>query len=94
MYLTAQRVISPRGENGINGFLYEHEAANAWETPPELIVGACGVLVHSFILVTQGGNNVVSYVDIVAPNGTSYAHICERLVLWLATKAAEQQPLP
>ena len=93
MYLTAQRVVSARGENGINGFLYEHEAVS-WETPPEPIAGAIGELAHSFILVTPGDNKVMSYIDIVAPNGTSYDHIRDRITPWLAARASEGQPLP
>lgn len=86
MFLTAQRVISPAGENAINGFLYEHGDV-AWETPPEPIEGSIGLLAHSFLMVTPTGNNkVVSYLDIVAPDGTPYLHVRELIVPWLAAR--------
>ena len=94
MFLTAQRVISPGGENGVNGFLYEHGDV-AWETPPEPIAGSIGVLAHSFLSVTPTGDNkVVSYLDIVAPDGTSYPRVRELIVPWLAAQTAEKQVLP
>lgn len=92
MYLTAQRVISPGGENGINGFLYEHGAI-AWGTPPQPIAGSIGELVHTFIMVPPGNNKVVSYVDVVAPDGTSYESIRDRIFPWLEAQPSTQ-PLP
>ncbi len=93
MFLTAQRVISSRGENGINGFLYEHGAV-VWEAPPEPIAGSIGELVHQFILVTPGDNKIVSFLDIVAPDGTPYVSVRELIVPWLVAQASAQQPLP
>lgn len=93
MYLTAQRVISPNDENAINGFLYEHGAVT-WETPPAPIAGAIGELVHTFILVPQGGNKVMSYIDVVAPDGTPYERIRERIFPWMVTRASARQSLP
>lgn len=93
MYLTAQRVISPSRENGINGFLFEHGTV-AWALPPEPITGAIGELVHTFILVPPGGNKVMSYVDIIAPDGTPYDRIHNRIIPWMAARASAQQGLP
>ena len=93
MYLTAQRVISPSGENGINGFLYEHGTVT-WEKPPEPIKNAIGELVHTFIMVTPGNNQVMSYVDVIAPDNTPYARIRERIFPWFSAQACAQQPLP
>jgi hypothetical protein len=94
VYLTAQRVISTGGESGINGFLYEHAVTRWGTTPPELIDGAIGELVHTFILVPPGDNKVVSYVDIVAPDGTTYDRIRAQIVPWMATQARERPSLP
>lgn len=93
MYLTAQRVISACGENGINGFLYEHGAVT-WESPPEPGNGAVGELVHTFVMVPPGGNKVVSYVDIVAPDGAPYDDVRSRVLACLVRRANEQLPLP
>jgi len=93
MYLTAQRVISSSDENGINGFLYEH-GAGAWELPPEPIAGSIGELVHTFIMVTPGDNKVVSFLDIVAPDGTPYDRVRALILSWLAAQASVSQPLP
>jgi hypothetical protein len=93
VYLTAQRVISAGGESGINGFLYEHGTV-AWETPPEPIGGAIGELVHTFIMVPQGGNKVMSYVDVVAPDGTLYESIRERVFPWMVAQASAGHSLP
>jgi hypothetical protein len=93
MYLTAQRVLAPSGENNINGFLYEHGAVT-WQTPPEPIEGAIGKLVHTFIMVPQGGNKVLSFVDIVASDDVPYAHIRERLCAWLTAQANMPHPHP
>lgn len=93
MYLTAQRVVSPSGENGINGFLYKHDVV-AWDIPPEAVTGSVGELVHAFIVVPQGGNNVMSYVDVVAPDGTPYDRIRTQISSWMMEQASAQLPLP
>lgn len=93
MYLTAQRVISSSGENGINGFLYEHGDV-AWETPPDPTSESIGKLVHSFITVPPGNNHVMSFVDVVAPDGTPYERIGEQIAAWIATKVIDRRPLP
>lgn len=93
MYLTAQRVISPSGENGINGFLYEHGTV-AWETPPDPASESAGKLVHSFITVPPGSNRVVSFVDVVAPDDTPYERIGERIASWIAARVIDRRPLP
>jgi hypothetical protein len=93
MYLTAQRVTSPSGEDAINGFLYDHGAV-AWEEPPEPIGGAIGQLARTFIMVPPGGNKVLSYIDIVAPDGTPYEYIRERIIPWMVARASARQSLP
>lgn len=93
MYLTAQRVISPSSEIGINGFLYEHGTV-AWETPPDPTSESVGKLVHSLITVPPGSNRVVSFVDIVAPDGTPYERIGTQIATWIAAKVIDRRPLP
>lgn len=94
MYLTAQRVISPEGNNGINAFLYEH-GQNAWEAPPELVPGSFGTLMNMSLLVTPvGANEVVSYVDIVAPDGADWEIVSRQLFDWTKGQASAKSPLP
>ena len=93
MYLTAQRVRAPDGKIGVNGFLYEHAADVTWSEPPKPAAGSVGELVHSFLMVPPGGNQVLSFIDIVAPNGMSYAALDTRIRAWL-TAGTPEQPLP
>ena len=92
MYLTAQRVISPGGEDGINGFLYEH--GEPWDIPPEPADGAVGELVHTLITLPPGGNKVMSYIDIVAMDGTPYDRIHARLIPWIVERCRGEVPMP
>lgn len=96
MYLTAQRVVSSGNENGINGFLYEHGVV-AWDPPPDPVSGmgdAIGELVHSLISVTPGDNRVVSYVDIVAPDGTPYEGVFLPIFTWMTERSSAREPFP
>jgi hypothetical protein len=86
MYLTAQHVRSPRGTEGINSALYRHEAHELpegfWEAPDisyvaEQVPGERTAATQ--IEVAPGGNRVVSYLDIAAPEGTEQAAIVAAL---------------
>lgn len=72
MYLTAHRVVSPDGQGGTNSFLHRHGPdfpwpEDAWRLPEE----EPGDVVEEHIEVAPGGNAVRSYLDILAPDGTS-----------------------
>jgi hypothetical protein len=70
MLLSAQRVRSPHGLTGINRYVYRHAL-------PEWMAENLADLERSAVLATQdfevppGGNSVVSYLDIFAPEGTT-----------------------
>lgn len=78
MYLTAHRVEARDGRTGINAFLYlhgEHELpASVWDSPDVVFIAekAPGNPVRSVTDIPPGNNSVVSYLDIVARNGTSH----------------------
>ncbi len=93
MYLTAQRVVTPIGQQtGINVFLYSHPN-RAWRIPPNDIPDKDhGKLVNKKIDVQPPGNRVQSYIDIVAPDETKDYEIVRRLLVVL--RRLERQPLP
>jgi hypothetical protein len=69
VYLTAQRVVSPQGVQGVNVYEYLHGPVN-WTHPlprelyPEINPGQ----LHRWSETTpSGGNAVISYLDIVVP---------------------------
>jgi len=72
MYLTAQRVLTPKGETGINVFLHCNAVANEalLLTPNEIAAIADanpGDIVAHRCEVKPGGNRVLSFIDVVAP---------------------------
>ncbi|MBI3183016.1 MAG: hypothetical protein HYZ28_12840 [Myxococcales bacterium] len=78
MLLTAQRVRSPWSrKEGINAFLFHHGAESAaridWATPDleRVLQEEPGELVAELVDVVPGGNAVESYLDVLAPDGTS-----------------------
>jgi hypothetical protein len=77
MYLTAQRVRAPSGQKGINAFFYLHRRAWLDEPPPEVLPEHNpGELLHKQIeIYPPSGNRVLSYLDIVAPDGTPSTQI-------------------
>ena len=68
MHITAQRVLSARGEQGVNTFVYEHGAIDWPEHPTSLLDDPQGILTTRSIQVHPGGNQVRSYLDIVTPD--------------------------
>lgn len=85
MYLTAQRVASPRQIWGINAFYYEHGPI-IW--PPNALLmldQGPGTLVEIAAEIEPlGGNRVLSFLDIVAPDGTPRQQIWRALELAVA----------
>jgi hypothetical protein len=75
MYIASMRVRSPEpGEKtGINAYLHSHGSTFAWpEKPWELPENNPGEQVEQLIEVEPGGNRVSSYLDILAPDGTTH----------------------
>ena len=71
MYLAAQRVRST-GRTGVNVFLYRHPPGSiAWADPGHVVEQMPGELVSSEIEVPPGGNEVLSFLDVVAAEEVS-----------------------
>ena len=81
MLLSAQHVASPDGERrGRNAFLYLHGAE--WpigEATVDLVSALPGRLENEIIEVVPGGNSVLAYLDLVAPDATPRGAILEVL---------------
>src|SRR5689334_13837069 len=91
MYLTAQKVFQPKtGEMGINAFYHLH-GGGSWSSPP-LPETNPGRLKRDRITVAPPGNRVRSYVDLVAPDGTSSATLTAAFSKFLARSTTG--PLP
>ena len=80
MLVTAQRVTSPSGDrSGINAFLYSHGRNAAeidWDdlqsaAVPEIVRTVTAHLEAELLEVAPGGNAVSSFLDVLAPDGTS-----------------------
>jgi len=70
MRLAAQRVMSADGRLGVNAFCYLHGPVVWLDQPPSEVTNARGQLVNYTSEVPPGGNKVLSYLDIVAPDDT------------------------
>lgn len=94
MYLTSQRVCAPGGgRTDINTFLYRHEESVPgvdWSRPDLIRVVDTfpGTLVAADTRIPPGGNQVWSYLDIVAADSTA----AEELDLALRQFAREWSP--
>jgi len=74
MYVTAQRVVTPLLEEGINAYYYRH-TPYIYARPPRPEVNP-GTLVNTLLTVDAvGGNQVRSYMGVVAPDDTFWPHI-------------------
>lgn len=86
MYATAHRVRTSQGAIGINAFLHEHgEAGQAinWSTASisRITDHDPGALVAQTTEIAPGGNAVLSFLDVVAPDGTSPGQVQAALQL-------------
>ncbi len=90
MYATAHRVVSPTtSAEGINAFHYLH-GEYEWEgaPPPEFMPETNpGTLLNDSVAVPPPGNQVRSYLDVVAPDGTALREI-ERALADIASRDA------
>lgn len=70
MYVTAHRVRARTGDEAVHAFLHQHGAV-AWPDEvfdwPEINPGR---LIGRRTVFEVGGNNVLSYLDLLAPDGT------------------------
>lgn len=72
MYVTAHLVRSREGDEGINAFLHLHGAEFTWpEDPAPLADTTPGTVVSRRTDIPPGGNRVRSYLDVLAPDGTT-----------------------
>jgi hypothetical protein len=87
MYATAMRVTEPRtGTTGINVFLYRHGDSRVFEETTasrELLKRVTeaepGDLVEKWIVLPGGGHDVLSYVDVIAPDRTARDPVAKAL---------------
>ena len=73
MLLSAQRVVTTYGAQGVNSYRYEHSTGQQWPfADPVSMLGEVPVeLVRHHFVVPPGGNRVRSYVEIAVPPGVS-----------------------
>jgi len=100
MYLTAQRVYSPsKKKTGINAFLYRHGAeavpGMSWARPlvepvADQHIGTRG---PEHVELAPGGNRVVSFIDVVAADGTPIDQIETAVQTLEARLSPEKLPL-
>lgn len=98
MYATAHRVRSALGEEGINVFLHRHGGDMPWPADPwTLPETQPGEIVLKTEAIPPGGNQVRSYLDVIAPDNSSPDALEAALTsLWLqlvADEAAVGSPL-
>lgn len=93
MLLTAQRVRSIKGDDGVNAFYYRHGAIPGWVArPPKGIPDDNpGIRVNATTEIEPGGNLVVSYLDIIAPDETPASEVLASLQGFLSL---EHRQLP
>jgi hypothetical protein len=79
MYITAHRVRTRHDEEGINAYLYAH-GSFIWQVPPEPEEEP-GELINMLLTVdTVGGNQVRSFLDIVAPDELWWSEVRPRFI--------------
>ena len=91
MLLIAQRVVSRQGKQGVNAYCYLHGDRLWLGDPPEDLGEP--QLANKSETVGPPGNQVRSYLDILAPDVTPTAQIL-RDVLDTSELASDTRPLP
>jgi len=94
MYLTAQRVRSRSGAEGINAFVHGHGPYSWHGEPPFTPEENPGTLFDSAVdpTVPPPGNSVRSYVDILTPDTTPADRIDRAFEYLIATALPERLP--
>ena len=93
MLLTAQRVRSHSGNEGINAFCYLH-GAYVWpgEPPPGVPDSNPGERANESVAVPPGGNRVRSYLDIITPDETPTTEVAATVRSFVAVVRKRQLP--
>jgi len=86
MKLVAQRGDEDSRNTGINAFRYLH-GAYAWEGTPPAGLGY-GMLVESHVPIPAGGNSVLSFLEVTAPDDTSKAQVIRAFSVMYDTSTA------
>ncbi len=93
MFLSAQRVRSDGGVEGINAFHYLHGPFTWHGMPPAGVPDQNpGTLVAHTIAVAPPGNHVRSFLDVIAPDDASWSEIRPAFITFVS--AAQRTPLP
>jgi hypothetical protein len=96
MYITAHRVRNAAGLEGVNSFAHLHND-NSWPVDASKMPEENpGVLATQRIEVPPGGNTIISYLDVLAPDGWPWEQVDQALTgLWLELNLREsvQSPL-
>lgn len=80
MIATAHRVQNANGDVGINAYLHLHGAERPWPSDPWTLPETDpGVIAMEVLKIPPGGNRVMSYLDVIAPDGANLDDI-ERVV--------------
>lgn len=91
MYVTAMHVISRTPpKKGLNAYLYAHGKA-PWDAPP-MPEDNPGSLQRKLVEVEPPGNRVRSYLDVVAPDGTSTEELRRALMQFVGSAQHGQLP--
>lgn len=93
MLLTAQRVVSSAAEEGVNAFCNLH-GPYTWEGEPPAGIPESdpGEPANQRIAVPPGGNQVRSYLDVVAPDETPTSEVLSAVQQFVV--AMRDRPLP
>jgi hypothetical protein len=81
MLLTAQRVVSPHSHaRGVNVYQYLH-GPHTWQRVPKNFLPEAnpGELIAQWIQLPPGGNRVISFLDVVAPDEIESVDLQQRL---------------
>lgn len=94
MYLTAQHIRSPMtGHEGINAFYYQH-GPHVWQGLPPLGIPDenPGELTAQTVTIAPPGNRIRSYLDLAAPDETSWPEIRPAFIAFVSE--AQRRPFP
>ena len=91
MYITAHRVRTASGEEGINAYLYAHGGL-IWQVPPQPEQEP-GTLVNTLLTVQPiGGNDVRSFLDIIAPDDLWWSELRPKFIAFVNRARATSFP--
>ncbi len=102
MFLTAHRVRSKDGKEGVNAFHYHHgdlpwrppNPRSEWDLEQPNKDHDPGILVSMNCEVEPGGHAVCSYVSMMAPDNAKWEMIAERFALFVHLERTERKAFP